>query len=639
MVKIRSLLNNLTIAISLVGVLPVFFYLDWPTQIVFPLALIIGARCDRRGEYFLSARTATVLLLLVFAAYALQINKNYLVEPALNVAVLLLAVRLLSEKEGRHFLQIFLLAGFALAGSSLMTLSLAFLPLMVLLVTGIICGLVLLCFYSDDPRLALDRSGFYRLLRTSLALPAGALLLAVFFFFILPRTQHPLWDFLNPGGAAKVGFSEEVRPGSFASTSADDTIAFRVEAPEMDPNELYWRVTVLDTLDRSTWKRAYRAVRGSPAVLGGKPITLTVFPEAGQGKFLATLDTPVSIHGVYNRRRTDGVFRYYRTAKRPQSYEIKARLNGQLRIDRDEDPSAYLQLPEGIAPRARQTARDLVPTESISRLELTERIKQFFRQQQLVYATDGLPTTGDPIDTFLFTSKRGYCEYFASAFAVMLREIGIPARLVGGYLGGSFNELGNYYTIGESTAHVWVEALGEDGLWERIDPNLYAVNAEGSLLSRSRQRRPAWQQWADAIDYYWTQAVITFDFTRQMEFAKSARDKMREWRKEEFSWRENVWIIVALFSPAVLILWRRRKSLSVEEKLLDKFTRVVKQQVDTEQIPASTGLEAMARRAADPRAREFAAIYGGAVYRDRVLRKDEIEKLKQLLKEMRKTSL
>jgi len=635
MVKIRSLLDNLTIAISLVGVLPVYLYLDLPTQAIFPVALVIGAWCDRRHRYFLSARVATILSLLVFAMFAIQINKSYLVEPALNIAVLLLAVRLLTEKEGRHFLQIFLLASFALAGSSLVTLSLAFFPLMILLVTGVISGLVLLCFYSDDPRLALDRAGFIRLLKMSLFLPAGALLLGVFFFFILPRTQHPLWDFLNPSGTAKVGFSEEVRPGSYASTVADDSIAFRVKAPVFDPNELYWRVTVLDKLDGTFWKRAYRATSGSPDVSGGQPVTVTIYPEAGQGKFLATLDSPVAVHDVYNRRRTDGIFRYYRTAKRPQSYEVKARLNGSQKIDRRTDRSLYLQLPDDIAPLARQAARDLNANNPGDSTGL-ELIQDFFRNQQLVYATDNLPTDGDPIDTFLFSSKRGYCEYFSSAFAIMLREVGIPARLVGGYLGGQYNELGGYYTISERTAHVWVEALGSDGTWERIDPNLYAVNAEGSLLSRSRQQRPGWQQFADAIDYYWTQAVITFDFARQIEFARKARDTIRDWRHGKKEMDIPGWLVLIPLMPILGWFLFKRKQLSAEQKLLGIFSRIALQKIGASQIPPAVGLQEMARRLPGQPAKEFARIYSGAVYRDRTLRKDEINQLKQLLKEMRK---
>lgn len=636
MVKIRSLLNNLTVAVSLVGVLPVYLYLDRPTQVLFPAALLIGAWSDRRESYVISAKAATILSILVFTVFALQINKNYLVEPALNIAVLLLAVRLVTEKEGRHFLQIFLLSGFALAGSSLVTLSLAFLPLMILLVSGIIFGLILLCFYSDDPRLTLDRAGFIKLVKMSLILPTGALLLAVFFFFILPRTQHPLWDFLNPGGAAKVGFSEEVRPGSYAATVADDTIAFRVEAPEMDPNELYWRVTVLDTLEGSVWKRAYRASSGHPAVTGGRIVNITVYPEAGQGRFLATLDTPESIHGVYNKRRTDGVFRYYRTAKRPQSYEVKARLNGQIHSDRRLNPEIYLQIPDGIAPVARAKARSLVSSKTINKSAAIEIIKDFFRNQQLVYATDNLPTEGDPVDTFLFDSKRGYCEYFASAMAIMLRTVDVPTRLVGGYLGGQFNEIGGYYTVGERTAHVWVEALTEEGVWERIDPNLYAVNVEESLLSRSRIRPLGWRQVADAIDYYWTQAVITFDFARQLEFAKSARDTYRDWRRGKSSFQLSAWIIIIPLLPILLIFLLRRESRSVEEKLLQRFTRIIRQQVGSGQIPPAIGLHEMARRCPGASAQEFVRIYSGAIYRDRSLSKNEIRELRRLLGEMGK---
>ena len=637
MVRIRSLLDNLAIAISLIGALPVYLYLDRPTQVIFPLALLVGARCDRRGEHYLSARLATLVSLLVFTVYALQISKDNLVNPALNVAILLLSVRLLTEKEGRHFLQIFLLSGFALAGSSLLTLSLAFLPLMILLVTGIIGGLILLCFYSDDPRLTLDRAGFVRLIRIGLLLPAGSLLLAIFFFFILPRTQHPLWDFLNPGGTIKVGFSEEVRPGAFASTVADDTIAFRVEAPEMDPNELYWRVTVLDSLEGPVWKRTTPAAIGDPDVSGGREVDLTIFPEAGQGEFLVTLDRPQTISGVYKRHWTDGTFRYYRSTKRPQSYQVKARINGELRAGRKLDRQTYLALPTGLAPRTRALTRDLLTSAGRDTAARLASIKAFFRDRQLIYATDNLPITDSPIDTFLFETRRGYCEYFASAFAVMLREAGIPSRLVGGYLGGLYNPLGSYYIVGEKNAHVWVEALTDNGTWERIDPNLYAANAGSSLLARSLQQRAAWAQWADAIDYFWIQTVITLDFARQLELAREARDKIRDWRQQEFQWREKAWLVVVVLGTAVLFMAGRRKRVSVEEELLGRFTRLVRQQAGAISLPPSAGITELARLANDQSAMEFARIYGKAIYRDRKLHPEEIATLRQLLRTMRKS--
>ncbi|PLX98193.1 MAG: hypothetical protein C0623_12770 [Desulfuromonas sp.] len=634
MVKIKSLLDTLVFATSLIGVLPVYFYLDLPTRVIFPIALILGIWCDRRNFYFLKARAATILSLLVFAVFAIQINKNYLVEPALNIAVLLLAVRLLTEKEGRHYLQVFLLSGFALAGSSLMTLSLAFLPLMVLLVTGIILGLVLLCFYSDDPRLALDRTGFMRLLRITLVIPAGALLLAVLFFFILPRTRSPLWNFLNPPGVAKVGFSEEVRPGSFASTVADDTVAFRVEAPPMDPNELYWRVTVLDELEGRVWRRAQHASSGSPTVIGGKKIGLNIFPVSGRSNALATLDPTASIHGQWTRRSTDATFRLHRKSKLPKNYYAIAYLNGRLKIDRDTKKSQYLGLPETVAPQARAAVARIDPQTAENRLTRIDALRDFFIAQQLVYATQNLPTGGDPVDTFLFESKRGYCEYFASAFAIMLREMGIPSRLVGGYLGGTYNELGGYYTVGERTAHVWVEALLEDDTWLRIDPNLYAVNAEGSLLARNSLRPSTWRQLVDAVDYFWTQAVISFDISRQFEMARSVGDSWRDWRREKPEQTLSVWLILIPAIPLIGWLLYKWKRQSTEEILIDRFSRIVRRQVGTEKIPAAASLSEMAKRLPGSRAKQFAQIYSAAIYRDRELSKEEIIRLKQLLREI-----
>ena len=134
MVRIRRKLENLTTVVALLGVTPVYLYLDLPVQIVITGALVVGFWSDRKRHYFLSAHVATLLSILVFVFYALQIDRQNLVSPALNIAVLLLAVRLLTEKQGRNFLQIFLIAGFALAGSTLLTLHLSFLPLMLLMV-------------------------------------------------------------------------------------------------------------------------------------------------------------------------------------------------------------------------------------------------------------------------------------------------------------------------------------------------------------------------------------------------------------------------------------------------------------------------------------------------------------------------
>jgi hypothetical protein len=214
MVAIRTPLNLLTYAVCVLGLAPLYPFLALPAKLAAPLALIVGIVCDRNRRYLLGRHLATGLSLLVFAGYALQVSRTSLVEPVVNVLALLLAVRLVTAKSGRNYLQIFVLAIFALAGSSLLSLSVMFLPSLILLITGVTLGLVLLTFFGADADLALSRPQLRSLLTTALVLPAGSLLLMLVFFAILPRTQQPLWNFLNPGAAATSGYAETVRPGA-----------------------------------------------------------------------------------------------------------------------------------------------------------------------------------------------------------------------------------------------------------------------------------------------------------------------------------------------------------------------------------------------------------------------------------------
>ena len=632
MVRIRRKLENLTTVVALLGVTPVYLYLDLPVQIVIAGALVVGFWSDRKRHYFLSAQVATLLSILVFVFYALQIDRQNLVSPALNIAVLLLAVRLLTEKQGRNFLQIFLIAGFALAGSTLLTLHLSFLPIMLLMVGALIYGLVLLCFDVSDPDMALDQASFRTLRKTTWLLPAGSLLLAILFFFILPRTQHPLWDFLNPGTLSGVGFSEEVSPGSVSGTAADLTVAFRAESREWAPEDLYWRVTVLDSLEGNVWKRTSGATSGVSVPTGGRETKITIYPEPGQKKFLVTLDTPLNVTGIRYSAQKDNVYRQHRPTKRVQSYDVVSLVGGKLAKAHNVSEQDYLGLPPEIGPRARAVVREKTANLDM-RSQRVDAVKKFFREQELVYATQGLPTTGDPVDTFLFESKRGYCEHFASAFAVMLREAGVPVRLVGGYYGGDYNPLGGFYAVGERAAHVWVEYLDAGGIWQRYDPNHLAVRMESGLLATIGQRPPGWQQLVDAVDYYWTQTVITLDFVRQIEALKSLREQYRGADKQRLKKQAMDTALASLIMLIIWLVWRWRWKRQVRHnRLVRQFLRRMK--VSGRESIGRAGLFALAERSGNEAALDFAHLYGEALYRDRELSAQEVAELKRLLKKI-----
>ena len=142
------------------------------------------------SSIFWGPRLATLLTFVFFSVYLVQLNLNNIVPPAVNLLALLLSIRLVTEKQGRHYLQIFVLSLFCLAGSSLLSLNMIYLPALILMVAGVTIGLVLLTFFHRDPSLRLNRPQIITLLKTAAVLPIGSLLLMMVLFVILPT--HPV---------------------------------------------------------------------------------------------------------------------------------------------------------------------------------------------------------------------------------------------------------------------------------------------------------------------------------------------------------------------------------------------------------------------------------------------------------------
>ncbi len=632
MMCISTPLNGLTYLVCVLGAAPLFPYLDLPVRLIFAAALVTGMVCDRRQRYPVSGVPATLAALGGVAFYALQISATTLVEPAVNTLTLLLALRLATEKSSRHYLQAFVLALFALAGSSLLSLSAAFFVYLVLLVAAVTIGLVLLSFFTVDPQLVLGGPQLRRVLSVAALLPAVSLVLMLAFFVILPRTQRPLWNFLNPA-AATVGFSDKVRPGEVASTAAIKTVAFRAESEKLPRSDLYWRGIVLNTLEETTWARTAPPAGETSRVHGGRRVRQIVYPEPRQDGYLFTLDVPQSVAGMRASGSADLVFTTRRAIDRRARIEVLSAPGGVIEASGNPDRDFYLQVPGRFSARVTATAARVRGAGGDARAKIAG-LQAFFRAQQLSYATTDLPISADPVDEFLFEKKRGYCEYFASSFAVLLRLAGVPARLVGGYYGGDYNELGGYYVVTEDTAHVWVEVLTEDNRWLRIDPSALAQNADSALLAARGRGLSLTRRMADAVNYYWNQAVIAYDLGRQLDLVRRTNLGLRRVRVDLDLHRALPWLLAALGSAGVLLLLVRRRRGSAEARVLRRFLRQVRKTHRLESIPAETGLHQLAEQLDDPRCRKFAAIYGGAIYRDRRLSGEELRQLAGLIRDI-----
>lgn len=636
MVRLESILRLLAYTVAILGVAPLYPHLALPVQGLLVFALGAGLLGDRRGAPLLPAPAPTLLGLAALLWYGSQIGRDNLVAPLANILALLLALRLATEKSARNYLQLFLLALFALAASSLFSLGFVFLFFLVPVVTAIAVGLVLLCFYQHDPALRLAAAPLRRLLRVSLLLPAGSLLLMLFFFAILPRTQHPLWNVLNASEVSVSGFSETVEPGSVAALATVRATALRVQGPELPPEELYWRGIVLNRIEGTSWVRVASPEQRPERPGRGDSVQLTYYPEPRRTRYLPTLDLPLTLEGVRVRPSGDRLFVAQTPLDRRVEYSARSTPQVALQAAADLDRHFYLQVPAEVAAPLRELA-ERVRREGATAAARIERLEAFYRSQQLQYRLSGLPQGDEPLVTFLFVERAGYCELFASSFALLLRLADVPARLVGGYLGGRYNPLGGYYVIGEDAAHVWVEAL-VDGEWRRLDPTRLAVNAGASFSAAGGGASiGSWEQLRDTLDYYWNRAVITYDLDRQFELARETRVQLRRLRWDG-EWPFGGWLLlgggVLVLGGGWLFWWRRRGT--AEERLLRAYLRAVRRRFGLKEIPASLPLQRLAEQLDDPRCRAFAQRYGAAIYRGRRLSAADRALLWQLVRELRR---
>ncbi len=422
-------------------------------------------------------------------------------------------------------------------------------------------------------------------LRTAAVLVAQAAPMMLVLFVLFPRIPGPLWGMPKDAFTAHTGLSDTLSPGNIARLSDDDAVAFRVRfnGGPPPPAQRYWRGPVLWDFDGYTWSDPDqpREVRAPPQPIDyralGPALNYTVTVEPHGRFWLFALDLPARVPGdatltsayqLLSRHPVQGVRRY-----RMRSYP-------QYRLDPDTAPSPqrYLALPRDTAPRARALAARW-RAQAADAAGVVREALAYFRKQPFYYTREPPATPGDPVDGFLFETRRGYCEHYASAFAVLMRAAGIPARVVTGYQGGEMNPVGDYLIVRQSDAHAWAEVWLRGTGWERVDPT--AVIPPGRIdssedLARIRpderqnveRQRGDWltRTWRglgyrwDSLNYYWNQWVVGFDRRRQNTL-------LEQLGLGGISWRGTAGLLFASLGVIVLalaafVLLRRRATPS-----------------------------------------------------------------------------
>ena len=309
-------------------------------------------------------------------------------------------------------------------------------------------------------------------LRLATTLLAQAVPIMLVLFLLFPRVPGPLWGLPKDAHSATTGLSESMSPGAISQLGLSTSVAFRVEfdGPIPATSTLYWRGPVFWETDGRTWSSAeHRLNRNLPDLeQRGTPLHYTMTLEPHDQHWIFALDVPGTVERDMQISDQYQLFSTRRIRDRVR-FRLRSYPNGKMKRMTPEHRQATLALPQGAHPRARQLAalwRNEVTTDA----QLVEKALQYFRSQPFFYTLRPALLLNDPVDEFLFDSRRGFCEHYASSFTVLMRAAGISARVVTGYQGGDVNPLGDYIIVRQRDAHAWSEVWLDDHGWVRVDP-------------------------------------------------------------------------------------------------------------------------------------------------------------------------
>lgn len=438
-----------------------------------------------------------------------------------------------------------------------------------------------------------------RFLLVSSALALVICLGAAGVFFLFPRVGFGWLSGGSRPGVQMTGFSDRIELGSFGRIKSDDTVVMRVrfDPPEARSQQpLYWRGVALDRYDGQAWRKTRRFRRGLTPEAGGlrrmpwsegEPsdwIKQEIYLEPMAQQVLFSLAPLEAVRlsadegrgrrphleldrqgDVYYDQRGALAFRYeaYTSPRaRPAALDMplsayRSTLAAQQRFAR-----RFTQLPDNLSPEIAALAAEIVgdaPTVG----EAARRVRDHLRTQYSYTLDLQRDPTKPPLDDFLFQQRAGHCEYFATAMVMLLRTQGVAARSVNGFLGGTWNEVGEYVAVRQGDAHAWVEIWWPGGGWGPASWWPYDPTPAAEVLESSAEDPSLIAQAVDALTLRWYRWVIEYDLAAQIGALQAISDAVKsafQAVEPVTRWRPRGDALWILLGGAALIfgLWRWR---------------------------------------------------------------------------------
>jgi protein-glutamine gamma-glutamyltransferase len=538
-ISCHALIVSAFMALALTG------RLDAVAIIVFTIGLGISVqRTVRARPPLLSARGAFYVscAYIVFFFFDSLIVSRGFIPATIHLVLFLELAKLFQDKSEKDYLYLIILAFLQILAASSLTIDMSFVITLFLFLVALVSTLMSFDMYRCERR---SRSEVQHI-----AGPLGGMsvwatvwiiITGVALFFVIPRVGTGYFSRAVTPALLLSGFTETVELGEIGQVKLSSAVVMHARQTTGSPfGVTKWRGISLDRFDGHNWYKTERrrsVVRPTanedywirPADRSGDSVRYRILLEP---LATTTLFGPHqvraisgSLQGGVEIDNDDSVYTRFQTLRRIQ-YDVFSEIPSHARsrnmnaVDEAIPPQVgqrYLQLPTDLDPRVTQLAQDI----TISGKSVTEKaalVEAYLKRNYGYTLNLNWKAGAQPISTFLFEAKKGHCEYFASAMAVLLRAAGIPTRLVNGFLMGEYNAIGDDYIVRQSDAHSWVEVYVPGRGWLEFDPTPPDPNHREMDLATQMAH------YLDAMELYWNSYILIYDSGTQQQLFRSAQD-------------------------------------------------------------------------------------------------------------------
>lgn len=602
--------QSIVITLSLIFAVQVF-YLPWLVSFTSVIAISYFAQHAFRQRQMWPTRKIYQYSYVVVSCFAVYWHFKTVigVEAGCALLFIFLIAKCFEVKASRDLVVVFNYALFVIASTLLYSQGILNALVVVIATISVFMGL-----YRIQSLEFVETKQPVKLFKQELKPVLKAFAIALPFFLILflffPRFP-PLWYVPIKTQSGVTGLSDHMQVGDIAELSQSRELAFRILVdPTQMPgrSQLYWRAMVLDRFDGKTWTTSGLAQMHVPLeqvemhqLQAKNKLNYQYLPKDLQSVWISALETS-RVNSDRFVHRQDGGIVPYRPLRQVQPIQLTwlgaeaiqnkallsqfdpARLEHLLSINR--------MYPENIDPKSQALAQNLWRQSQGNTQAYIQAVLNWYKQQGFVYTLRPTRISGHVQDQFLFNTREGFCEHYAASFTLLMRYVGIPARVVTGYQGGALAPDAKSWEVRQLDAHAWAEVwIDEKNGWVRFDPTaiISPARIDGGMQSYVQENTQShgmdafeFQQmqfltkiqiWSDYLNYQWQSKILGYDVEQQKQWLSRLGLK-------------NIahYLLVALFLSFALIglfiLWKQLAS-TLFQKDFNRAVLLLSDQLET----------------------------------------------------------